>query len=291
MKHQQYCQQTRWSSVGNLQAYLDALPSSALALADALENTLIHHGAARHLGFGVPEYAEGDRDVRYLQGLLALIVERDARPLTDHRDLPDYAYVTCRDFALFAVAKLRSEGIPARLRVGFVSYLKRDFWEDHWLCEYYQDGQWHLFDAQLGARARDGFRIRFDITKLPKGLFMSAARMWCALRSGDVISDRVGVAAAGISGEWFAASNLFKDLAAQAMIELLPWDYWGLSVQAAEESRVSSEDAQVFDQLALAMQPGLDLNGAVKLLDSNPYWSLEEGIVSMKRSGKQSYRW
>lgn len=156
-----YADHTPWSDPGDLADRLAALPADPLALADGLENFLIHHAAARFLKFGVPDYAERDRGPRTVHRLLAAALDRDPRPLSAHRDLPTYLYGSCHDFALLAAGALRSRGIEARLRVGFVDYFRKDRWEDHWLCEYRQDGAWRLLDAQLGRRARGSWhRLR-----------------------------------------------------------------------------------------------------------------------------------
>ncbi|WP_158747088.1 transglutaminase domain-containing protein [Acidisphaera sp. L21] len=128
---------TKWSDPGPHRERLNELPAAPAALADALEDFVIHHAIARSLGFGVPATAEADRDLRQASRLLDAALQRDARPLTEHRALGDYLYGTCHDFALLAVCALRERGIPARLRVGFASYFRAGKWEDHWVCEHY----------------------------------------------------------------------------------------------------------------------------------------------------------
>jgi hypothetical protein len=48
---------TPWSDPGDLQARLGELPSDPAAIPDALENFVIRHAIARHMGLGVPEAA------------------------------------------------------------------------------------------------------------------------------------------------------------------------------------------------------------------------------------------
>jgi hypothetical protein len=45
---------TPWSDPGDLQARLRELPSEPAAIPDALENFVIHHAIARHMGLGRP---------------------------------------------------------------------------------------------------------------------------------------------------------------------------------------------------------------------------------------------
>jgi hypothetical protein len=46
---------------------------------------------------------------------------------------------------------LQSQGKPARARCGFGRYFKAGWYEDHWICEYWNDeqGRWIMVDAQL----------------------------------------------------------------------------------------------------------------------------------------------
>src|SRR5437868_4629405 len=150
------CRHTRWSDPQAYCEQLSELPSETAALADALEEFVIHHAIARSLGFGVPATAESDRNLRRVSRLLAAALQRDSRPLTEHRALPNYLYGTCHDFALLAVSLLRERSVPARLRVGFASYFRTERWEDHWVCEYWTCEKWAILDTQLGSRARAG---------------------------------------------------------------------------------------------------------------------------------------
>lgn len=247
-----YAAQTVWSDPGPYAERLADLPTEPLALADALENFLIHHAAARFLKFGVPDYAETDRALRTVERLLQTALERDARPLSEHRDLPAYPYGSCHDFALLAAGVFRARGIEARLRVGFVDYFRVGHWEDHWLCEYRIDGGWRLLDAQLGRRAREGYGITFDVTDVPRAHFRPGCALWLALRAGDIDPAVCGLSYAGIDGDWFPAGSVLRDAVTLAAIEPLPWDFWGPAREIAEARRVPTETLPQLDALATA---------------------------------------
>lgn len=276
---------TYWSDPGVLRPRLAELPSDPRALPDALENFIIHHAIARAMGFGVPAEAESDRDLRTAARLLDVLVRRDGRHLSEHRALPNYLYDTCHDFALLAMSVLREAGIPARLRVGAASYFNRDQWEDHWVCEYRHGGAWAALDAQLGARARAGFRIGFEVADVRADGWRSAAAIWRDIRSGALDERRCGLSIAGIVGRWFVASAVMRDAAALAGIETLPWDYWGPGRAFRETRQVSPDWARQIDALAAALDPApADRESAEALLDRFPWarptptvWSLPEG--------------
>lgn len=276
---------TDWSDPREHADALAALPTDPAALADALEEFVIHHAAARAMGFGVPERAERDRGLRTAERLVATALARDPRPLTVHRDLPDYLYGTCHDFALLAASVLRSAGVAARLRVGFADYLKRGAYDDHWVCEYRDGTTWRLLDAQLGRRARDGFGISFNHADVPRDRFHGAATVWQRLRAGVLDPAHVGVSFAGIVGTWFAASNVMKDCAALAGVEVLPWDYWGPARRFAETRMLDDHDQRMIDALAQALEPPPETRADAAALAAEFPWAIPGEMVASFAAG------
>jgi hypothetical protein len=212
---------TWWSGPGT-GVRLQALSDEPAVIADSMERFVIHHAVARQIGVGVPAHAEADRSLRRTFFLLGEALRRDSRSLSDRRDIADYLFVTCRDFALVAISILRERGIPARLRAGFASCFTRGVWEHHYVCEYQANGEWALLDAQLGPIARTGLRIPFNIAAVPASGFRPAAAIWRAVRAGEVNAATCGLPNAGIAGEWWIASSVIRDAAALAGIECLP---------------------------------------------------------------------
>jgi hypothetical protein len=271
---------TAWSAPGPWQARLRELPREPAAIADALEDFLIHHAIARAVGFGVPREAEPDRNLRTVARLLAAAVARDPRELTQHRALPNYLYGTCHDFALLSVAALRERGVPARLRVGYAGYFIPGRWEDHWVCEYMADHRWAVLDAQLGPRARAGFKIGFPVDDVPPTGWRSAAAIWRAIRDGSLDAGTCGVRFADIHGAWFVASAVLRDAAALAGIESLPWDYWGPARRFLKTREVPEEDAEQIDALAAALDPApATREAAASVLERFP-WARPTGSVA-----------
>ena len=277
-----YEQHTAWSDPGSLSARIRELPADPTAIPDALENFVIHHAIARQMGFGVPAAAEPDRNLRSVARLVAALVARDSRPLTEHRDLPDYLYGTCHDFALLAMGALRERGVPARLRVGYASYFNAGRWEDHWICEYRNGERWAVLDGQLGPRARAGFKIGFPVADVPRSGWRSAPSIWRAIRAGTVDPAICGVSFAGIKGAWFVASAVLRDAAALAGIECLPWDYWGPARRFLETRDVSEDEAREIDALAEALDPPPASQAAADaVLDRFPWARPTDTVLSV----------
>jgi hypothetical protein len=258
---------TPCSDPGRYHAGITGLSADPGTIADRLELFVIHHDIARAIGFGVPAAAEGDRGLRLASTLLAAALARDPRPLTEHRAIGNYLYVTCRDFAMLAVSALRQQGIAARLRVGFASYFKAGHWLDHLVCEYRAGASWSVLDAQLGPLAREGFRIGFDIADVPEAGWRSAASVWRAVRAGEIDPAMCGLPSAGIAGAWWIAGSVIRDANALAGIEALPWDFWGAGLAFHATRAVTAAQAARIDLLAAALEPAPpDRDAAGRLL-------------------------
>lgn len=259
---------TAWFDPGAQRARLRELPAAPGALADALELFLVHHAAARARGWGVPAAPEGDRALRRAALLLEAAVERDGRPLDARREIGDYLYGTCHDFALLSASALRERGVAARLRVGFADYFGTGRWEDHWVCEFRIDGRWAVLDAQLGATVRRRLGIGFDVADVPASGWRTAAAIWRAVRGGEVTAEDCGVSFVGIAGAWFVAASVLRDAAALAGIEALPWDYWGIGRDICTARAVTEAQAAAIDGLAAALEPApVDRVAAAAVLD------------------------
>ena len=263
---------TMWSDPGAHAPLLAALSDHPATIADRLEQFVIHHDIARNLKFGVPAAAENDRGLRQTSQLLSTAITRDPRPLTEHRAIHNYLYVTCRDFAMLAVATLRHHGIPARLRVGFASYFNSGLWLDHLVCEHQSTGTWSILDAQLGPLARAGFRIGFDIADVPASAWRPAAHIWQEVRARTLDPATCGLPSAGIAGEWWIAASVIRDAGALAGTEALPWDFWGLGQTFQTARHVTPDQADQIDHLAAALiPPPPDRTAAQALLADFPW--------------------
>lgn len=281
-----YIPHTIWSDPGGYRTALQDAPGNLVELADHIDGFLIHHAVARSLGFGVPQAAETDRNLRTVHRLLETAFRRDHRPLNEARKLPEYLYGTCHDFALLSVSVLRSRGVPARLRAGFADYFRSDRWEDHWVCEYHDGGRWKLFDAQLGYRARDALKLPFSTDDLPRDRFVTAPALWRKIRKGEIDAARCGVSFALIEGSWFVAASVLRDAAALTRIEALPWDYWGPARQFAETRTVGEEWLERLDALAAALGPAPDDSASANKILRVHTWARPTALVlSARRDG------
>jgi len=242
-----YAKHSRWTDPGDLAAHLATLPADPQALPELVGGLVLHPL------FAPAGPASSEPGLRRIRDILAAVLAKDDQPLVQARPPEKRVLGTCRNYALLAGAILRQHDVPARLRVGFADYFTSEFWEDHWVCEYHDGSAWHLLDPELSPEVRQRFAISFDPADVPRDRFLAAGPTWQALRCGAQTPARFGVSAIGISGLWFAAGSLLRDLAALDCEETMPWDYWGPARDLRPDIPISADRLILLDALADAL--------------------------------------
>jgi hypothetical protein len=241
------------TSVDAHAAEFSALPRSVAALCEVIQGVLIHRDmAAFAYGVTFPDERKDDAHIRPIADVLARIRALDNRPLSIVREPGDRMAGVCRHFSLMLCAILRGQGVAARARCGFGAYFTSGRFEDHWVCEYWNAGQarWILVDAQLDAVQRKVFHPDFDPLDVPRDRFIIASDAWQMCRAGRAKADRFGLShMPGLSGMWFIAGNVLRDLASLNRMELLPWDVWGL-MQMNDAGLLEGEKGALLDRVA-----------------------------------------
>ena len=253
-------------------------------VAATVQNLLLHPVVARGKGIPIPETARHDAQLRTVRRMLAQLLARDGRPLSRQRATADRLLGTSRDHALLACSLFREQGVPARLRVGFATYLAPDFLEDHWVCEYWQDDAWRLLDAQIDARLAARLGIDFDPGDVPVERFLRSGEAWRRVAAGEAPADRLGVSLSGIAGAWFAAGSVFRDMAVlTGREELLPWDYWGQANQFCASREVPDRWRRAIDELAaITSGPEIDLDVLLRAYADRDWLYLEDEVTSYR---------
>ena len=226
-----YIAQSTTSDPGEFANLLATLPADPRRVVGAVSGLLLHPVFLERRRVDHPHAHGSDAEVRPARELLRRIVQRDARPLGVARPYERRVIGTCRHYALLATTILRHHGLPSRLRVGFATYFVRGFYEDHWLCEYWDGHTWRLLDAELDHEAiAKEYAIHFPPSDVPRDRFLTAGEAWRALRRRTIDGETCGVSfIPAVRGAWFVGASILRDLAALNMRELLPWDYWGLA--------------------------------------------------------------
>ena len=234
------------SDPGRHTPLFDSLPRDARTLAETVQGLLIHQHIAPAYGVTLSRDQQAQSHVRAVEKILDDIITRDGRPLSAARAANERQVGVCRHFTLLHVAMLRTQGIAARARCGFGAYFEKGKYLDHWVTEYWNEGNkcWVLFDAQIDERQRELFRIGFDTTNVPRDQFVVAGDAWLLCRDGKTDPSAFGIL--DMHGLWFIAGNLIRDVAALNNREMLPWDVWG-----AMRRQDSELNLAFFDRLAI----------------------------------------
>jgi hypothetical protein len=190
-----------------------------------VQGLLVHAHWAQAYGLDRASVRTHECQIRSAQAMLDRILELDDTDLCEARPPERRLVGNCRHFSTFGVALLRAHGVPARARCGFGAYFSPDHLEDHWVVEVWQEGAWHLVDAQIDGLQREVLGLGFDTTDVPRDQFRLAGDVWLACRKGEFDPGKAGIF--DMRGLWFVQGNVVRDVASLNKLELLPWDVWG----------------------------------------------------------------
>lgn len=218
---QRWLEHTAFTDPGPHAQALSTLGSDPARAMAAIQGLLIHGGALEHYGVAAQAY---DRRTLAIGPRLSAILAADERPLDVARAPERRAVGTCRDYALLLCSLMRTQGVAARVRCGFATYLSAAPWEDHWICEVEDPRRWRQLDAQLDEVMRATLSISFDPADIPSHAFLTADEAWRRCRSGRLDPSQLGHGEA--RGLWFALVNLMRDRLALSERPTSAWDSW-----------------------------------------------------------------
>ena len=178
------------------------------------------------------------------------ILTLDDRPLTVARPPERRLVGVCRHFMVLLLAMLRAKGIAARGRCGFGAYFNAGYFEDHVVCECWNESEarWALVDPQFDDIWRERLHIRHSVLDVPRDQLLIAHEAWTRWRRGDADAEKFGIVAGNLRGSWFLAVNLIHDVALLNKAELLRWDTWG--AMPRPNHPLTHDELACFDELA-----------------------------------------
>jgi hypothetical protein len=203
----------------------------------------------------------------------------------------------CREFATLFCAILRYKGIPARSRCGFGRYFSPEYYEDHWICEYWEQsqGRWIQVDPQMDPFQQSTLHLDFSPLDILPGRFVVAGEAWLKCRSGEIDPMRCGISCdprkfglESLYGLWFVRGQLLRDFAALNKVETVPflvrlgkglsWHPWRLV--GVNDQELSPEDDELLDTIAVySVQPDPHFEEIRSLYQSNPDLQVPEIII------------
>jgi hypothetical protein len=216
------------SDLGRHAALAAELPAGIPALRDVVQGLVLHVFWAERYGVKLTEERKAEVNLRRVDRQIDRLLEIDPSPLDRPRPPERRLVGNCRDFSTIMAALLRAKGVPARARCGFGTYFLPDHYEDHWVCEYWDEGRgrWILVDAQLDRLQVGTLKPDFDPLDVPRDRFLTGGAAWQQCRSGRADPERFGIF--DMHGLWFIRGDLVRDFLALNKVEILPWDHgWG----------------------------------------------------------------
>ena len=176
-----YAKQSPTTEPGDLGYLFEKVSDRPEEISETVYGLVTHRDETeKFYNFALPKEREDEPNTRFVRKILDKLIEIDSSPLTKNRDPKKRFIGTCRDFAILACSIFRSKGAPTRLRCGFADYFVPGWYDDHWVCEYWDNncGQWKLLDAEIGPVERDYFKIEFDQTNISREKFPVGGRAW-----------------------------------------------------------------------------------------------------------------
>jgi hypothetical protein len=266
-----------------------AMPTDLASLCEIVQGVLIHRDIAPWLyGLTLSEAQRDDGNLRPFARMLTRIHELDPRPLTTARDVGHRLPSVCRHFSLMLCSILRHQNIPARPRCGFGAYFTPGKFEDHWVCEYWnaKDARWILVDAQLDAIQRKALHVDFNPLDVPRDKFIIAGDAWQMCRSGGADPANFGLTHVHLSGMWFIAGNVLRDLASLNKMELLPWDVWG--AMDMNDEAITGEKKAMLDRIAALTLAGDDAFAEIRAIyDSDDRLRVPPIVFNVLRNAQE----
>jgi len=246
-----YTSQGPMTDPGGYGHLFDDLSVNLGELCSLVQNNLLHVYWAERYGRSPSEDEKATLNVRPMSQKLARMQASDPRPLNETRSLEGRQIGNCRDFTVMLTSILRHLRIPARARCGFGTYFLPDHFEDHWVCEYWNETQnrWVLVDAQLDDFQRNELKVTFDPLDVPRDQFVVAGQAWQMCRHREADPQKFGIFE--WHGWWFIWGNVVRELLAYSKVEILPWDVLpGCMTHEMEDPLPEGVELALYDGIA-----------------------------------------
>lgn len=231
----------------------DEFPESIEEICKIIHWLLIHPDAVSLYNLNLSKERMNDRNIKTIQESVDKIRKLENKPLIECREPEKRVVNICKHFAMFLCSVLREKGIPARCRCGFATYFVNGWFEDHWICEYWNKTKkkWirvcaQIDDIQILECHIDRQKINFD--DLPKEAFFSGGVLWKLYRQGLVSGDLCGFSLEENEyGEWYIRGNMLRDFFALNKVE---YTYQEVNKLMDRNYKPTEEDLLLLDRIA-----------------------------------------
>ena len=274
--------------LSDIKRYSDKIqvrPNDVGALVKFTQNIIIHDMWLERYGVKLSPDRVCQQSTPSMEDILELALQLKPGPFSMERSPSEKVIACCREYTTLLCALLRMMDIPARARCGFATYLAKDgYYEDHWICEFWNGTRWQMIDPQIddfqlnsirtyantNKDVRSGYRemlLSLDPMDLKENDFISSAKAWRECRNQQANPITFGISAdpkmyklKSLYGMWFIRGNLLRDFAALNKVELLPFlsglernnDYWSSwRLISMKDEELTSYDWELMDHIAV----------------------------------------
>ena len=179
-----YRQYSSFTDPGEYEYLYENLPDSLPELCNLIRSQFIHPYAE------LPRYRElipkerWNEALKYptVKSVLEGLISYDSSGIVKNRKPENRLVLGCRHNAILLASILKYRGIPARVRIGHVTYLKPGFHLSHTICEVWNksDRRWMLVDPSTAMV--DFSREKFDFSN----------DLWLKMQNGEIDPNQYG---------------------------------------------------------------------------------------------------
>lgn len=246
-------------------------PDDLKKVCKIIQGLLVHPDSIEHYGLDLTAGRVQDRYIKTVQAIVNRLQQIENKDLMLSRLPKNRILNNCRHFAMFFCSVLREKGIPARCRCGFATYLETNWFEDHWICEFYDKDkkEWKRVDPMIDKLHIEMCNIKgFNQLDLAVKDFYTGGGLWVLYRQGKINPGLCGFSLEeGESGEWYIRGNLLRDFFALNKME---YTYQELSKLMDRNYKPSEEELELLDRIATLIAVG-DLEGIMKFYKDNKF--------------------
>jgi len=232
----------------------DSFPDDISKLCKIIQGLLIHPGTIKSLyNLNLPESRTEEINIKTIQEILNRAKKLDPSNLTISREPEKRVVAICKHFSMLLCSILREKGIPTRTRCGFATYFPGGWFEDHWVCEYWnsKEKRWIRVDPQIDNIQAKAYQIdteTIDLTDLPKETFFPAGIIWQMYRDGFVEGKTIGYSNnKEWAGEYYIRGNMLRDFFALNKTEYL---YQELNDLMSADYKPNEQELLLLDKIA-----------------------------------------
>ena len=228
-----YRQPGYFSDIHDVKIAWEELPKDIHFLFRLTQSMIIHENECQWGNYDFAKNRYAETNIRQVSSMLKRFFELSDQPLTIERPIEKRLIASCRGASLLFAALLRAFNIPARLKIGFVTYHPiASFYMDHVVVEYFDPThhQWRWADPLLTEEhmEKNPKTQKLNPLALKSGQFIPAEQAWKSVRCGEVSADAYGIGLFKNRRGLFAIRNkLMHEIAARLKYEMLPGDLWG----------------------------------------------------------------